>query len=159
MAKPSVYIETTIVSYLTARPSRDLYMLAHQGITRDWWEQCGGNFDLFTSNVVIEEASAGDSRAAAERLASLDGILILRFEARAIGLAAVIADSLQLPPRAKLDAAHVAIAAVHNLRYLLTWNCRHLANAFLDEKIQKACAKSGYDSPRIVTPDLLMGAP
>jgi hypothetical protein len=157
--KPSVYIETTVVSYLTARPSRDVVQLGHQLISREWWERCRNSFDLYVSDFVIDEARGGDPVAAAERLAMLAHIPLAPVTEPAIELADRIAVSLSLPRRARLDAAHVAIAAVHGITFLLTWNCRHLANGALAAKIEAACAVAGYTAPRILTPDLLMEPP
>lgn len=157
--KPKVYIETTIVSYLTARPSRDVVRLAHEVLTRTWWDQRRGHFDLYTSDVVIDEASRGDPAAASARLDALAGIAALPITEAAIDLADRVALSIALPPRARADAAHVAVAAVHRIDFLLTWNCRHLANAVLAPKIEQCCAAAGFLAPRIVTPELLTEAP
>ena len=154
----SVYIETTIVSYLTAWPSRDVVRLAHETITREWWAVDRPNYRLCTSDFVIEESSAGDSSAAVERLKALEGIDRLWVTAAALDLAEQLVEALNLPERARLDAAHVAVAAVHAIDFLLTWNCRHLANANLASKIERACLASGYVSPRIITPEQLRGA-
>jgi hypothetical protein len=156
--KPTVYVETTIVSYLTAWPSRDVVRLSHEMITREWWSKQRGSFDLFTSDFVIREASRGDSAAAAERLKALAGIALLPVNQAVTDLAERIADSLSLPPRARLDAAHIAVAAAHDINFLLTWNCRHLANAMLMPKIESGCHEAGFVAPRIVTPELLTEA-
>lgn len=157
--KPTVYIETTIISYLTAWPSRDVVRLSHELITREWWTKHRSSFDLYASDFVIEEASRGDPTAAAERLKELADIPLLPVNPAVTELAERVATALALPPRARLDAAHVAIAAVHGMAFLLTWNCRHLANGVLADKIERACAEAGFTAPRILTPELLMESP
>jgi hypothetical protein len=157
--KPTVYIETTIVSYLTAWPSRDIHRLSHEMLTREWWEHHRPNFDLFASDFVVDEASRGDPTAAAERLKSLADIPLLPVNPEAGALAQRLVVALSLPPRAKLDAAHLAVSAVYGIRFLLTWNCTHLANGALADKIDQTCDDAGYKAPRVVTPELLMGLP
>src|SRR5438067_11361980 len=129
--KPTVYVETTIPSYLTAWPSRDLVRAAHQQITRDWWDKRRGQFDLYISQVVLRECQAGDATAAAERLKVLQDLPLLEQTEQATQLAQALVDRVPLPMRAAVDALHVAIAAVHGVDYLLTWNCTYIANATL----------------------------
>ena len=123
----SVYLETTIPSYLTARPSRDLLRAAHQGITREWWEDHRGRFDLFASRVVVEEAGRGNPDAARRRLDALDGLPLLEMTEEAFELAQSLLETGVLPRKARIDALHIAVAAVHGMDILLTWNCKHLA--------------------------------
>jgi hypothetical protein len=157
--KPSVYIETTVISYLTAWQSRDVIRVSRQMITREWWTRYRTYYDLYVSDFVIEEASRGDPIAVAERLKALVDIPLLTMEPAALELAQRLAASLALPTRARLDAAHVAIAATHGIEFLLTWNCRHLANGALADKIEQTCADAGFVAPRILTPELLMEPP
>jgi predicted nucleic acid-binding protein len=149
--KPKVYIETSVVSYLTARPSRDLVRAAHQQVTRDWWET-RGSFDLFTSQFVHDEATAGDEGAAASRFDALQVAVLLEITDDAILLAERLVAGGGLPPSARVDALHVAIAAVHGIDFLLTWNCRHLANASLRGRIEDLCRAAGFEPPLICTP-------
>jgi hypothetical protein len=153
--KPTVYIETTIISYLTAWPSRDALRLSHEEITRRWWAQTRPHYELFVSDVVIQEASAGDPTAAAERLIALQAIPSLSPSDASKQLAEQLVNSLRLPPRARLDAAHIAIASMNGISFLLTWNCRHLANGALWDKIDRTCAAFGVVPPHILTPELL----
>lgn len=157
--KATVYIETTIVSYLTAWPSKDVIRLSHEILTRQWWADSRPHFDLFSSDFVIAEASAGDPTAAAERLKALAGIPLLAASESVDRLAGQVAASLALPPRARMDAAHVAMAAVHGMRFLLTWNCTHLANGALADRIERVCMDAGFSTPRILTPEMLMELP
>lgn len=125
----TVYLETTIPSYLTAWPSRDLVIAAHQQVTRDWWEARRRNFELRISQFVLDEASSGDESASEARLQSLDGIPLLDVTESARELAEQILRAGAVPSKAALDAGHIAVAAVHGVDFLLTWNCRHIANA------------------------------
>src|SRR5262245_24616012 len=118
---PTVYLETTIISYLVARPSRDIVLMAQQQVTADWWMK-RDRFDLFISQLVISEASAGDPAAAANRLATLDGIPLLPPSESAHLLASALIAEFAIPKQAQRDASHVAIAAVNGIDFLLTWN-------------------------------------
>jgi hypothetical protein len=152
--KPTVYIETTIPSYLTAWPSRDLVRAAHQQITREWWARRGG-YDLYSSRLVIQESQAGDAEAAAERLAALAGIPLLEETTEAAELAEALLRGVPLPEKAAADALHIATAAVHGMQYLLTWNCTHIANVVLRPQIEAVCREAGYEPPLISTPEEL----
>jgi hypothetical protein len=153
----TVYIETSIVSYLTARPSRDLLVVAHQQITVTWWDQERAHYDLFTSQVVLAEARAGDPEAAQRRLAVLECLPLLDVTDAAITLAAALVSGQVLPAQAAQDALHIAVACVHGMEYLLTWNCAHLANARLRSRIEQICRDAGYVPPIICTPEELEG--
>ena len=154
--KPKVYLETTVISYLTASPSRDIVQAAHQQLTREWFER-RKDFDLFVSQAVIAEASRGDSGAAARRLAALDDIAILEVTEDASRLAEAFIEQHALPAKAAVDAIHIAVAVVMGMDYVLTWNCTHIANAVIRPKIEDACRQLGYDPPVICTPEELMG--
>jgi hypothetical protein len=154
----SVYLETTFISYLVARPSRDLVVAAHQQATQEWWANRRGDFENFVSQVVIDEASAGDPAEVQKRLSVIGELRALEVTTEAETLAAAIMAAGILPPQAVRDAAHVAVAVVHDVDYLLTWNCRHLANAQIAPRIGLVCEKLGYRMPIICTPEELMGA-
>ena len=151
----TVYIETSIVSYLTARPSRDLLVAAHQQLTTAWWDQQRPSYALFTSQVVLAEAGAGDPEAAQRRIAVLEPFALLDVTDAAIELAAALLTGQALPAQAAQDALHLAIACVHGMEYLLTWNCKHLANARLRHRIEQVCRDAGYVPPIICTPEEL----
>ena len=153
---PRVYLETTIVSYLTAWKSTELVMAANQEATRCWWEEHRAKYDLFVSEVVVREASAGDPDAAARRLAVLSNLPELAIIEEAIDLANALIRRAPLPEKAQLDALHIALSAVHGMDYLLTWNCRHIANATLRHGIEATCQECGFVSPVICTPLELM---
>jgi hypothetical protein len=154
--KPKVYIETSVPSYLAARRSQDVRVLANQETTIEWWGSRRTHFDLFISEFVLAEAALGDPVAAQRRLEVLDGITALDAtdEVRALGNA-LIAEG-PIPPQASMDALHIAIAAVNGMEYLLTWNCTHIANAVMRAKIEAVCRRYGYEPPVICTPLELM---
>jgi hypothetical protein len=130
--------------------------LGQQQQTRDWWNTSRNNFELVCSELVVQEASAGDASAAAHRIAALQGIRLLAIASEVPSLAARLSREIQLPSRAKADALHVAIAATNGVDFLLTWNCRHLSNAVLRPRIEWICRDSGYEPPVICTPAELM---
>jgi len=156
--KPKLYLETSIISYLTARLSSDLIVAAHQKITSDWWENRRLKFDLYTSQWVIQEARRGDPQAAAKRLQVLQGIPLLESKTDTLELAKTfLYQQPVLPEKAREDALHIAIAITGGMNYLLTWNCRHIANVELQLKIANLAHQAGYNMPILCTPELLMG--
>jgi predicted nucleic acid-binding protein len=157
VAKPSVYIETTIISFLAARPSRDLVVAAKQRTTRDWWDLRRDRFDLYGSQFVVNEAADGDEEAAERRMQQLTGIPLLAVNEEVADLAEALVSEGVLPEKAATDAVHIALAAVHGIEFLLTWNCTHLANAQLIEAVDGLILSRGYEPPIICTPDELMG--
>ena len=154
--KPRVYIETTIISYLAARPSRDIVIAGHQQITHDWWSTCREHFDIAASQLVIQEVSIGDQAAVQERLNLLDTVRLLEITEEALDLAQNLVDSGALPQTATEDALHIAIAVTNGVEYLLTWNCRHLANAAMRVLIEGICRLAGYEPTIICTPEELL---
>ena len=155
--KPSVYVETSIVSYLTARPSRDLIIAAQQAMTREWWRDAPERFLLVASELVLTEAAEGDKDAAHSRLTVLGMVTCLDATEDAVALTQRLLDLGIFPGEAAADAAHVAIAATNKVDYLLTWNLHHIANAAVRFRIERACRKAGYEPPVICTPNELMG--
>ena len=155
--RSKLYLETTVVSYLASRPSRDLIVAAHQQLTHDWWRSHRDDFDLYSSQLVQQEAAAGDPVVAAKRLELLTNAQLLVASAEALALASELVDREAVPANVPEDAAHIAIATVHGMDYLLTWNCRHIANAMLFKKIEAICSGSEYELPVICTPEALMG--
>jgi hypothetical protein len=153
--KSKVYLLTTIVSYLVAAATHDIIQAAHQQVTREWWTR-RERFDLFVSRPVLAEAKRGDISAAARRLETLKGIPVLSVSRGVRTLAGTLLRTGTLPPKARLDAVHVAVAAVNGMDYLLTWNLRHLANAVIRGKIEETCRKAGIKPPIICTPEELM---
>ena len=154
--KPLVYIETTVVSYLTARPSRDLVAAARQQATRTWWGTEKERFDLIISEAVVDEATRGDPQAAKRRLAALEGIPEAELTDEAKALARALVHPGPIPVKAALDATHIAVSALAGAEYLLTWNFKHLANAALRKRIERICRSMGYEPPVICTPEELL---
>lgn len=155
--KAKIYIETTVISYLTARRSRDLIVAAHQQLTLDWWDLRRGDFDLFVSQSVVAEASAGDPEAAERRLAAIDSLALLDITAEVEELALGLLASKVVPQKAAEDAIHISIATVHGMDFLLTWNCRHIANAEIRQRLVDSMLERGYLLPIICTPEELAG--
>lgn len=155
--KAKVYIETSIPSYLTARPSNDIRAMANQNATLEWWENHRENFDLFISEFVIAEAALGHPEAAARRMDAVAGLSELSVPEDVMRLAGALITECPLPEKAKIDAFHIAVAAVNGMEYLLTWNCTHIANAVLRPKIEAICRAHGFEPPIICTPQELMG--
>lgn len=151
----TVYIETTIPSYLTAHRSHQEPMASHQRMTQEWWDQERMRFRLYSSIAVRAEISKGDTAAAARRLKVMADIPELEITAEVQPLADSIVQILQLPPKAKMDATHVAFAIVHRMDYLLTWNCTHMANASLQKTLFEYCTYHHLHMPVICTPELL----
>jgi hypothetical protein len=155
--KARLYLETTIPSYLTSRPSRDLIIAGHQQITREWWERRSDTFQLYVSQLVIDEVSAGDPLAARDRLNTLRDIPLLDITPEVTELATRILASGKIPRKAATDGAHIAIAAVHGMDFLVTWNCVHIANATNTRALALICRQHGCDCPVICTSEELMG--
>lgn len=154
---PTVYIETTIPSLLAARPSNDPVIAGQQAVTREWWESRRTLFRLFVSDFVLQEVSKGNTEVAARRLRVLDSIPELEVDGDSAALAARILESGVIPAKAATDAAHVALATRHSIDYLLTWNCRHIANAEIIRSLELIVEKQGYTLPILCTPYELLG--
>ena len=130
----ALYIETTIPSYYVARPSRDVVQLARQELTREWWDQHRNAYELYTSQVVLDEAADGDPEMARDRLNLLGGLPLLDISEEVAEMAGELVKAAILPPAAARDALHIAAAAVHRMQFLLTWNCKHIANPHIRER-------------------------
>lgn len=152
--KPRVYVETSVLSYLTSWRSRDLIQAAHQEVTIEWWAG-RERFELFVSDAVLMEAGRGDPEAARRRLAAAEGLTALAATEEAQALASALLRAAAMPAKAAVDAAHVAIATVHGMNFLLTWNCAHIANATMREVIEDVCRREGFRAPIICTPEEL----
>ena len=154
----SIYLESSVVSYLAARPSRDLVVAGNQQVTRDWWETRRGECELFNSEIVIAECAVGDPTAASEREVFLAGLPVLATTDEAEALAAALLSAMALPQKAALDALHIGVTAVNGIDILLTWNCAHIANPFMQPQIIAACVEFGVIPPTICTPLQLVEA-
>jgi len=154
----TVYIETSVVSYLASRPSHDLLIAACQEATRDWWDGYRSRFHLHTSELVVVEAGRGDPETAKRRLNYLHGIPELHLTPEGRDLAKALVEQDAVPRRAQADALHIAVAAVHNMDFLLTWNCRHIDNPVTKPVVRSVCAAIGFACPEICTPLQLLEA-
>ena len=152
-----VYIETTISSYLAAWPSRDLLQAARQQITHEWWNNQRQKYDLCISQIVLDEAAAGDADAAQRRLPFLQALPLLDLTEAVNDVAKALMNSGLLPPKATRDAVHIAVSSVHGVDILLTWNCRHIANAAIMKELGTIVAGCGYEMPIPCTPEELLG--
>ncbi|MGE5295720.1 MAG: type II toxin-antitoxin system VapC family toxin [Solirubrobacterales bacterium] len=155
--KKRVYIETSFVSYLAAKPTRNLLATAWQEIATTWWETRGPQFDLYTSELTVAEAARGDKAAAQRRLEYLKQLPVLNVTDSSVALAQHFLQAGAMPAHAFGDALHVALAVVHHMDYLLTWNCRHIDNAETKPLVRNVCLMQGLSFPEICTPQELMG--
>ncbi len=154
--KPKVYLETTIISYFAARPSRDIITAAHQQITQEWWEGRRSNFEIYISQIVLQEVNEGDKDAIQRRMDMIESVAEIEVNPEAVALAQALVSDGVVPEKAAADALHIAIATVQGMDYLLTWNLKHLANAVIRNAIAEACRQRGYEPPVICTPEELM---
>lgn len=153
----TIYIETTVVSYLVANPSRDSILAAHQQLTRQWWQDERQRYHCVTSREVLREASLGDAEMSRRRAEALAGLTVLEVDDSARELARAILAERLLPVAATSDAIHVVVAAQHQVNILLTWNCRHLANPHLLGNLRKFMAGHKLLLPEVCTPVELVG--
>lgn len=154
--KSKVYIETSVISYFVARPSRDIIIAANQQATQEWWYSRKKDFEIYVSQLVIQEAGAGDEEAATSRLEALENFPLLDILDEAVRLAENLVEQKAIPEKASEDALHIALAAVHGIDYLLTWNFKHIANATMRANVELVCRMNGYEPPIICTPLELM---
>jgi hypothetical protein len=157
MTKSKVYVETTVISYLAASPSRDIVLAGHQETTRVWWGR-RDRFELFVSQAVVEEASHGNPVAAARRMSFLEGIPVLGLNADIDAIANQLLQASAVPAKARIDAIHIAVATINRMEYLVTWNLAHIANAAIRGKIEQTCRGAGLKAPVICTPEELLEA-
>jgi hypothetical protein len=155
--KPRVYIETTIPSYLVSIPSRDIIVAGHQQTTRLWWDLRKDNFDVFISQFLIDEVSGGDPGQAEKRLKVVAAFPQLEITDDVLRLAEALLLRKIIPLKAATDAAHISVAAVHRMDYLMTWNCTHIANAIIFNVVNQVCLEQGFTCPIICTPEELLG--
>ncbi len=156
MNKPTLYLETTIPSYYTARLSQNLIAAAHQAITTEWWINESSKFDIYISQFVLDEAAEGDSEASQRRLDFLSPFPLLKTTDDVFSLTQILIQEALFPLKAIRDISHIAISAVHGVNYLLTWNCTHINNASIKENVKTICEHQGFQFPIICTPEELM---
>jgi len=156
MEKQKIYIETSVVSYLNSRPSKNPITFGRQQLTHKWWKARRVSFEVVVSELVFQEASAGDGDAAKKRLRFLESIPSLKISEDAILLSEKLISNGPIPNEYGEDALHIAVCAVNGIDFLLTWNCKHLANAMHRQEIEKLVETHGYACPVICTPAELM---
>ena len=153
----SLYLDTSIIGYLTIRPSTNLITASNSIITQSWWDTRRQNFTLYISEVVLEELARGDQEIATKRLDLINELPLLELNETVEELAQQFLTKSNLPPKASDDALHIALATIYKVDYLLTWNCKHIANAQIQKKLSQISIQSGYELPTICTPYELMG--
>lgn len=154
----TVYIESSVISYYTARRSRDIIIAAHQEITLEWWEKALPSFEPFVSQIVYDEVSRGDPKSAQKRLEAIQKINVLEITPDAAELAKLYYRALNIPEKAINDAFHLALAVYHGMDYMVTWNCTHIAAGRVISIVQNINDECGYQTPIICTPEELMEA-
>lgn len=154
--KSRVYVETSVISYLTALPSRDLIVAANQQVSQDWWRERSTDFSLFASQLVLQEISVGDKDAVSRRLSIVENLDLLELTDEAIRLAGELVRQKVIPQKVVEDALHIALATVHGMDFLVTWNFKHIANAALRANVEAVCRLQGYEPPVICSPLELM---
>ena len=154
--KPTLYLETTIPSYLKAKQSRDIIQTARQQITAEWWDSRLNDFDIYISQVVIDEASEGDPVASTKRMEAIKTFTLLEITEEVVDLADKIIIAKVIPEKAIRDALHIAVATFHEMTFLLSWNCKHIANAEIVKKLRKTVDNKGFELPVICTPEELL---
>ena len=152
-----VYIETSVIGYLTARSTKNLIVAGNIETTRDWWQNRRNYFVLYISQVVFDEVAKGDAEIALKRLEILNELPLVELNQAVRNLATQFLLRSNLPAKASDDAVHIAAATVHGLDYLLTWNCKHIANAQIQRKLAEISLDLGYELPIICTPYELLG--
>lgn len=156
--RPTVYIETTVISYRMARPSRDLIIAAHQQIVHEWWEIALPQFDAFISPIVLEEISKGDADAAKLRLDSVSSFQVLEVLPEVRILADSYFSAIDIPEKARADSYHLAVAAWHGMDFLISWNCSHIVSGRVKRIIEEINSANGIRTPIVCTPEELMEA-
>ena len=155
---PSVYLETSVIGYLTSWPREDPTIAGHQNTTKLWWSTADERFELFVSQLVVRECSDGDPDAVKDRLDRIDGISVLPITPDAESLADALIHGRAVPESQPNDALHIALAATHGVQYVVSWNFRHIVNASLRPAIERICRDAEYDPPILCTPEELLEA-
>ena len=155
--KKRVYIETTVVSYFAARPSRDIMVAAHQAVTRELWPQFSAKYEPYISALVLEESGRGDPEQSRERLAAIEPFPMLDINDEVRSLADQLIANRGIPAECPEDALHISVAAVNGMDAILTWNIGHLNNPFSRKTIRKVIEGEGYECPEVCSPEELFG--
>ena len=154
--KPKLYLETTVVSFLAARPSKDKVLAGQQESTHRWWREKRHQYEIFLSRLVWDEAAKGDKTAAGRRIKLIRPFRWLQTTAAVVKLAQALVSKKAIPPNAARDAVHIALGAVYGMEFLLTWNFTHINNPATEEQVRTVCHQYGFHCPVICTPDQLL---
>ena len=154
--KPTIYIETTVISYLTSRPSRDLIIAAHQQITHEWWDVALPYFEAFVSPIVLDEISRGDEQAANLRLERVSSFPVLEIIPEVLNLAESYFSAIEIPEKARADSYHLALATWHGMDFVVSWNCVHIVNGRVKKIIEEINSTFEIRTPIVCTPEELM---
>ena len=153
---PTAYIETTVPSYYTSRPARDVVQIARQSATKRWWDGGCSGFVLFTSQETLDEAGRGDPEQASQRLRLLSNIPVLEITREVEKLTRRLLEVSLIPATVASDALHIATASVHGVDFLVTWNFKHIVNPHIRQRLRKEVAFLGYVLPVLCTPEELL---
>jgi predicted nucleic acid-binding protein len=154
--KPTVYIETSVIGYLTSWPQESVTVAGHQNTTRVWWSTAPDRYELFVSQLVVRECSEGDADAVQDRLSTVQSLPVLPITQAAEHLAEALIREHAVPENQPNDALHIALAVAHGVQYLVSWNFRHIVNASIRPAIERVCRDAGYDPPILCTPEELL---
>jgi len=152
----TAYIESTVPSYYVARPSVSVVQAARQATTRYWWDGGCSGLELFSSLETLDEIGRGEPSMAESRLEMMRGIPLLAINDRVASLTNQLLASGIIPPKAASDAIHIAVATVHEMDFLVTWNFRHIANAHIRARLGRETAQLGFTLPVTCTPEELL---
>ena len=153
---PIVYVETTVISYLTSRPSPNLTIASRQWMTREWWNNYADRFELVISSLVLREISQGDLKTAQKRRELVSTIRVLEVSEESLELSRKLVEAEAVPLVADRDALHIALAACHHIQYLVSWNFKHIVNPTKQQLIAKVCQEANYQPVIICTPEELV---
>lgn len=154
--KKRIYIETSVVSYFTARPSRDIIIAGHQEATRELWPEFANKYETYISALVYDEAGKGDQSQAKMRLAAIEPFPMLDIDDEAKSLAEKIIAQRGIPAKYPEDALHIAVASVNGIEVVVTWNFAHLNNPFTRRAVRRIVEDERYICPEICSPEELL---
>jgi len=155
--KNRIYLDTSVISYFVARPSKDVIQQAHQKLSKEWWRECRNKHLLYISVYVLDEIEKGNKAAAAKRLKAIEDFPILDTSESVERLAAIILKELNIPEKSRLDGYHLAIAALNSQDYIASWNFKHMANSRVRRIFKTVCSDEGIVCPEITSPEEMLG--
>jgi len=153
----SVYIETTVISYLISRASTSLKLASEQLITQEWWQEVLPKMKPYISTFVVDEISLGDKSQALKRIEAVSRFEVLQETPEVKTLANLYLKELAIPAKSKVDAFHLAMASIFEIDFMVSWNCKHIANPFFQKKIESINNSFNLITPVICTPREMSG--